>query len=206
MSAVPLVLATGNAGKVAELTELLDGFGLDLHSLRDFPDAPVVVEDGASYEENAAAKAVAIARHTGLPALADDSGLEVDALDGAPGVRSARFAGEPADDRRNVEKLLRSLAGAPAARRTARFRCVIVVARPDGARLTVEGTCEGVIAERPTGAGGFGYDPVFLVPVLGRTFAELPPEEKHRLSHRGRACAALRGRLLRFLVGDRGRH
>jgi len=199
---VALVLATGNAGKVAEFADLLAGLGLELRSLRDFPDAPAVAEDNPSYEGNAAAKAEAIARHTGLPALGDDSGLEVDALGGAPGVHSARFAGAPADDRRNVEKLLRALAGVPASRRTARFRCVIVAARPDGAKLTVEGTCEGLIASQPAGEGGFGYDPIFVVPSLGRTFAEIAASEKHRLSHRGQACAVLRGRLLRFLGGE----
>lgn len=199
---VALVLATGNAGKVAEFADLLAGLGLELRSLRDFPDAPAVAEDNPSYEGNAAAKAEAIARHTGLPALGDDSGLEVDALGGAPGVHSARFAGAPADDRRNVEKLLRALAGVPASRRTARFRCVIVAARPDGAKLTVEGTCEGLIGSQPAGEGGFGYDPIFVVPSLGRTFAEIAASEKHRLSHRGQACAVLRGRLLRFLGGE----
>ena len=196
---VVLVLATGNEGKLAEFAELLSGLGLELRSLRDFPDAPTVAEDSPCYEGNAVAKAEAIARHTGLPALADDSGLEVDALGGAPGVHSARFAGEPTSDRRNVGKLLQLLDGASGSQRRARFRCVIAVVRPDGAKLTAEGSCEGMIATQPAGAAGFGYDPVFVVPSLGRTFAEIPAREKHRLSHRGRACEALRGRLVRFL-------
>lgn len=195
-----LVVATRNAGKLAEFAALLGDLGIQLLSLREFPDAPVVTEEFSSYVENASAKAHAIADYTGVAALADDSGLEVDALSGAPGVRSARFAGEPSDDRRNVEKLLRELDGVPDARRTARFRCVIVVALPGSARtLVVEDVVNGVIAVAPRGECGFGYDPVFVVPQIGRTFAELPASEKHRLSHRGRACLRLREQLPAFL-------
>lgn len=194
-----LVIATRNLGKITEYRALLDGLGLDLLTLDMSPDVPTVTEDAPTYRDNATAKATAIARHTHLPALADDSGLEVDALGGAPGVRSARFAGDGARDRDNVEKLLQSLAGIRDGLRTARFRCVIVVARPDGALLSVEETCEGVIAAEVRGEAGFGYDPIFLVPELGRTFAELSAPEKDCRSHRGRACLALRPQLLDFL-------
>lgn len=194
-----LVIATRNEGKLQEFVELLGDSGVDVLSLRDFPDAPIVPEEWPSYIENATAKARAIAQHTGLPALGDDSGLEVDALGGGPGVRSARFAGDPADDCRNVEKLLHVLDRVPDEARTARFRCALVVARPDGATIAVEGVCEGRIVCAPAGDAGFGYDPVFFEPVLGRTFAQLTGAEKHQVSHRGRACAALRAQLVSFL-------
>jgi XTP/dITP diphosphohydrolase len=195
-----LVVATRNPGKLAELRELLATSAVELCSLGDFPGAPEVPEELPSYAENASAKARAIAQYTGLPALADDSGLEVDALGGRPGPRSARFGGEPSNDRRNIEKLLQELQGVPMPQRTARFRCVMVVARADdGPTLEVAGVVEGLVATAPRGAGGFGYDPVFFVPSLGRTFAELAAAEKHRICHRGRACAQLRERLLSFL-------
>jgi len=194
-----LLVATRNRGKVREFGELLAGSGMDLRGLADVAGAPRVVEDGATYLENARAKALAAARFAGLPALADDSGLEVDALEGAPGVRSARFAGPAATDTDNVALLLRRLAGVPAARRTARFRCVIVVARADGRTLHAEGTCEGTIAEGARGMDGFGYDPVFYYPPAGRTFAELPASEKNRVSHRARACEVILAQLGPFL-------
>jgi XTP/dITP diphosphohydrolase len=187
-----LVLATRNPGKVRELSQLLSPLGYEVLSLEHFPGVPEVVEDGATFKDNAVKKATAVARHTGQLALADDSGLEVDYLGGAPGVRSARFAGEGHDDRANNEKLLRLLAGVPPEKRTARFRCVVAVATPEGKVLTTEGTCEGIIAEEPRGEGGFGYDPLFYVPSCGKTFAELDPEVKNRISHRGRALALMR--------------
>ncbi|SHE88028.1 XTP/dITP diphosphohydrolase [Desulfofundulus australicus DSM 11792] len=187
-----LVLATRNPGKVRELSQLLSPLGYEVLSLEHFPGVPEVVEDGATFRDNAVKKATAVARHTGQLALADDSGLEVDYLGGAPGVRSARFAGEGHDDRANNEKLLRLLAGVPPEKRTARFRCVVAVATPEGKVLTTEGTCEGIIAEEPRGEGGFGYDPLFYVPSCGKTFAELEPEVKNRISHRGRALALMR--------------
>jgi XTP/dITP diphosphohydrolase len=194
-----LVVATRNPGKLAEFADLLDGLDIDLRSLADFPGTPIVAEDSDSYVGNAMAKARLIAQHVGWPALGDDSGLEVDALGGRPGPRSARFAGEPTDDRRNIEKLLHLLDGVPDAARTAHFRCALVVARPDGQTLTAEGICDGCIARVPTGSAGFGYDPVFLVPEIGRTFAQLDAAEKHRLGHRGQAIARLRTRLVAFL-------
>ena len=195
-----LVAATGNAGKLRELRALLADPSLELRSLADYPELPPIEEDGDTFLANARRKAHAVARHAGLPALADDSGLEVDALGGLPGVRSARFAAD-ADagrgDAANVALLLARLRDVPAAGRTARFRCVIVVAHPDGRELIADGTCEGHIAAAPRGAGGFGYDPVFLVG--GRTFAEIDSDEKDRVSHRGHAIAALRPRLADFL-------
>jgi XTP/dITP diphosphohydrolase len=199
-----LAIATANPGKLREFRVLLAGLGITLRSLADFPPAPAPDESAATYRDNARAKARALAARVGLPALADDSGLEVDALGGAPGVRSARFAadagGTGTTDADNVGLLLAQLAAVPEARRTARFRCTIVVARPDGRELVTGGTCDGTIALAPRGRGGFGYDPIFFFPPLGRTFAELPGEEKDRVSHRAAAVAALRPALLAFLL------
>ncbi|NHM26352.1 XTP/dITP diphosphatase [Desulfofundulus sp. TPOSR] len=187
-----LVLATRNQGKVRELNQLLSPLGYEVVSLDQYPGVPEIIEDGATFKDNAVKKATAVARYTGQLALADDSGLEVDYLGGAPGVHSARFAGEGHDDRANNEKLLRLLAGVPPEKRTARFRCVVAVATPEGRVFTAEGTCEGVIADKPRGEGGFGYDPLFYVPSCGKTFAELDPAVKNRISHRGRALALMR--------------
>ena len=184
-----VVAATTNEGKLRELRRLLADTGVEVRSLADVPDAPAVVEDGATFAANARKKALACARHCGLPALADDSGLEVDALGGAPGVRSARYAGEDADDAANVAKLLAAMRDVAAPDRRARFRCAIVLALPTGA--TVLGSCEGRITCEPRGEGGFGYDPVFLYEPEGKTFAELAPDTKNRVSHRARALAAL---------------
>jgi XTP/dITP diphosphohydrolase len=194
-----LLIATANPGKFRELGELLADLPLRLQSLADFPDAPEVAEEGDTYAANALHKAETIARWSGRVALADDSGLEVDVLGGAPGVRSARYAGMGQDSRANIRKLLDALAGVPLSERTARFRCVIVVARPDGATLTADGSCNGVIIDAPRGRDGFGYDPVFLYPPTGLTLAEMPAAAKNRVSHRARACAELRERLLPFL-------
>jgi XTP/dITP diphosphohydrolase len=200
-----LVVATGNLGKLRELRTLLDGLDLTLRSLADYPGAPASEETGDTYLDNARIKARALAAHAGIAALADDSGLEVDALGGAPGVRSARFAADAGAattgdrDADNVDLLLERLRHVPDARRGARFRCVIVVARPDGRELVCEATSEGSITRARRGHGGFGYDPVFFSPPLGRTFAELAEAEKDRVSHRARAVAALRPALLGFL-------
>jgi len=186
-----LVLATANAGKTRELRELLAEWGsLDVQSLADFPDVRLPAEDGATYAENALLKARAVAAATRLPALADDSGLEVDALAGAPGVRSARFA--PTDAAR-IDRILDALRGV--VDRWARFRCVVALAWPDGRTECAEGVCTGRIAERADGAGGFGYDPIFVADELERTFAAAPREEKARVSHRARAVRALGARL-----------
>lgn len=196
---IRLVIATTNPGKLAEFRALLAGLPLEVIDLRAFSAMPAVPETAASHAGNAVLKAVAAARHTGLPVLADDSGLEVDALGGAPGIHSARFGGEPSSDRRNLELLLARMRDVPPERRTARFRCAVVVARPDGRTLVAEGICEGFILQEPRGSGGFGYDPVFFHPPSGCTFAELRPEQKNALSHRARAVQALRARLLEFV-------
>ena len=200
-----IVLATRNPGKIEEIREALSGLDIAFRTLSDFPDLPEIREDGTTFRENAEKKALTVARATGLPALADDSGLEVDALGGAPGVRSARFAGEGADDRSNNRKLLDLLRGVPPERRTARFRCVLALAFPDGRVYTVEGTCEGRIVEDPAGEGGFGYDPLFLIPEEGRTFAQMTREEKNRISHRGRALSKLREVLPRIFSSKNDR-
>lgn len=194
-----LLLATRNAGKAREFSMLTRGTGVVLRDLRSFPDLELPPEDGATYFENARTKALAVAHATGLPALADDSGLEVDALDGAPGVCSARFAGADASDEQRVALLLERLRGVPEEQRTARFRCVIVVARADGATISAEGTCEGRLTFEPQGYNGFGYDPIFFFPPAGRTFAQLDSETKNAVSHRARAMENLRPRLLHFL-------
>jgi XTP/dITP diphosphohydrolase len=184
-----LLIATRNRHKLDEIRAILGaGVGLELVGADEIPGLPEVVEDGDTFAANAARKASALARASGLWSLADDSGLEVDALGGAPGVISARYAGEPADPAANNRKLLRALDGV--ADRRARFRCAIALAEPGGAVRTVEGRCEGSIAHAPRGAGGFGYDPLF-VPEGGReTFAEMDPARKNAISHRGRALAA----------------
>jgi XTP/dITP diphosphohydrolase len=187
-----LVVATGNPGKARELLSLLAGLPLEIRTLADYPPFTLPEETGDTYEANARLKAEATARHTGALALGDDSGLEVDALGGGPGIRSARFGGPGLDDRGRVRHLLARLADVPDAGRTARFRCVIALAAPDGGVRTVSGECEGRILREPRGAGGFGYDPVFFYPPLARTFAELSDEEKAGVSHRGRAAAAAR--------------
>jgi XTP/dITP diphosphohydrolase len=187
-----LVLATRNRDKGAELTALLGGLGLAIKTLDEFPNAPDVIEDGETCEANAVKKARAIAEYTGLPAAADDTGLEVDALDGRPGVYAARYAGEHVTYEDNWRKLLRELSGVPAERRTARFYTVAAVAIPGGGVQTATGVLEGRIAEHPAGSRGFGYDPVFLVPETGKTLAELSSEEKNRISHRAKAFTEVR--------------
>lgn len=182
-----LVLATRNRHKVEELVALLGGLGITIRSLDEFPGAPDVVEDGVTCEANAVKKARAIAEFTGLPAVADDTGLEVDALGGRPGVYAARYAGEGATYEDNCRKLLQELAGVPRERRTARFLTVAAIALPsDGVRVA-QGLLDGVIAEEASGTLGFGYDPVFFVPELGKTLAQLPADHKNRISHRAKA-------------------
>lgn len=190
-----LVVASGNKGKLREFAELLKGVVETVLSPADFPGFPEVIEDGATFEENALKKARSAAQFTGLPVLADDSGLSVEYLNGRPGVYSARFAGEGAGDAANNELLLKELAGVPAARRGAAFHCVIALCLPDGTCQTFVGSLPGVILEAPRGSGGFGYDPLFLVPEYGQTFSELPLEIKNRISHRGRAMQLLKAAL-----------
>jgi len=187
-----LVLATANAHKAAEIAEVLTAAGADVELEPRPAHVPEVGETGATLEENARLKAVALCEATGLPAVADDTGLEVDALGGAPGVRSARFAGEDASYADNVAKLLEVMGGVEPARRTARFTAVALARWPDGREVAAIGTVEGVITLEPRGAEGFGYDPVFEpVEGDGRTFAEMGRDEKHAISHRGRAFRTL---------------
>ncbi|MGH2724502.1 MAG: RdgB/HAM1 family non-canonical purine NTP pyrophosphatase [Actinomycetota bacterium] len=189
-----LVVATRNPGKVREILAICRDWpvGWLTHEDATWPDVP---ETGATYVDNALLKALAVAGAAGEAALAEDSGIEVDALGGRPGPRSARFAGEGASDRENLEALLRALEGVPPERRTARYRAVAVVAWPDGREVMAEGTCEGRLRTEPAGTGGFGYDPIFQPAGHERTMAQLDPEEKDALSHRGGALRALRARL-----------
>jgi len=190
-----LVIASRNTEKRAELAALLSDCGVEILTLDDFPNVPEVVEDGKTFAENARKKALAAAEATGLPAVADDSGLEVDALGGRPGVLSARYAGPDATDAQRVDKLLEEMRDVPESERGARFRCAIAYATPNGVvAFTVEGSCEGRITTEPCGSNGFGYDPVFFHPESGCTFAELAPEQKNRVSHRARGLAAFRRR------------
>jgi XTP/dITP diphosphohydrolase len=182
-----LVLATNNKHKIREIRNIMAGLDVQLLTAADFPDFPDPEETGATLEENARLKAVKICRAIGLPALADDSGLEVDYLDGQPGVISARFAGPGCTFADNNRKLLRLLEGVPQNQRTARFRCVAALALSETEVHLFEGAVEGLITPDLRGREGFGYDPVFFFPKLGKTFAEIPEEEKNRYSHRGRA-------------------
>ncbi len=190
-----IVIATRNPKKFRELKALLATPGVRWRSLKDYPTVPAVREDGATFRDNAVKKARAVARATGCLVLADDSGLEVDALRGAPGVRSARFAGRHGDDAANNTKLLRLLQGVASSKRTARFRCVLALASPHRVLAFTEGVWNGRIAHAPAGRHGFGYDPIFVVPRLGKTSAQLPPRVKNRLSHRGQAARAMRSQL-----------
>jgi XTP/dITP diphosphohydrolase len=193
-----IVVATSNPGKLREIRALLDPLPLPLAGLAEGPPV-ALAEEGDDYEANALAKARAAARATGCPALADDSGLEVEGLGGAPGARSARYGGPGLDDAGRAAHLLAELAARPGASRRARFVCVAALALPDGESATAFGACEGRIAADARGAAGFGYDPVFVPEGDARTMAELAPAEKDRLSHRARAFLALRPRLLASL-------
>ena len=184
-----LVIATGNPGKTAEIRDMLQNFPVNIKNLADFGPIPPVEEDGDTFDDNAYKKASFVSKVLGLPALADDSGLVVDALGGAPGVYSARYAGENATDEQRYTKLLTEMKGKT--NRQAAFKCVISIAVPPGPALTYEASCEGLIAEQPAGEGGFGYDPVFYYPPLKKTFGQLTRQEKSRVSHRGRALQEL---------------
>jgi XTP/dITP diphosphohydrolase len=197
-----IVIASGNRGKIKEIREILAGFPVVLTSLADyFHPVPAIPEDGATFYENAAGKAQWVFSRTGKPALADDSGLEVDFLGGAPGVRSARFAGEPASDRRNVDKLLSLLSSCPAEGRGARFTCAIVLRFDENTEIVATGVCKGRIGFSPRGTSGFGYDPVFYPEDHDATFAELSAEVKNRISHRGKAIGDLKEQLHGRLIG-----
>lgn len=187
-----LLIATGNSGKFKEFAALFAGRDIKLFSLIDFPGLLPVVEDGATFKENALKKAVAAVRETGLSVIADDSGLCVDALAGRPGIMSARFAGVGSGDEANNLKLLHELAGYTGRQRSAAFKCVISFCTPEGLMAFFEGELRGCILEHAVGSGGFGYDPLFMVPEYAKTLAELPVEVKNRISHRGRAAEHLK--------------
>jgi len=194
-----LFLATRNEGKIREIRELLKGCDTRITSLRDYPDAPEVVENGQSYRDNALKKARFFARWMGKLTLADDSGLEVDYLKGKPGVFSARYAGEVANDRENIRRVLRELEGISPPKRGAVFRCVMALVAPWGDEEVVEGECRGWIGLEERGEKGFGYDPIFVIPRYGKTVAELTLTEKNRLSHRGKALNKLRKKLKGYI-------
>ncbi len=196
---ITLVIATRNPGKFNEIVALLQGLNVLLVPLDRVGPIEVPPEGGQSFQENARRKAEAVARASGHLALGDDSGLEVDALGGEPGVRSARFGGAHLTDAERNELLLARLHQAPPEKRAARFRCVIAIAEPGGAVHLAEGTCEGRIVLAPRGSHGFGYDPIFEIPSLGQTLAEIEPEMKNRLSHRARALARAREMLVEIL-------
>ena len=191
------VLATHNPGKLAEMKAILSGLGVEVVSPAEAGVEVDVEETGTTFAENAMLKAKAICAAAGLPAIADDSGLCVDALNGGPGVYSARYGGEELDDRKRRLLLLRNLRGQTT--RAAHFTCAVACAFPDGDTLTAEGRCDGAIAFAPLGEGGFGYDPVFFLPKLKKTFAQLTAEEKNAISHRGRALEAFQAKLEEYL-------
>ena len=193
-----LVIATSNRGKTAEIRDLLTGFPINIKNLDAFGPIPPVVEDGDTFDENAYRKASFVSKVLGLPALADDSGLVVDALDGAPGIYSARYAGENATDQQRYTKLLKEMKGKT--NRQAAFECVISIAVPSGPALTYEARCEGLITTEPAGSNGFGYDPVFFYPPYNKTFAQITIEEKNSISHRGKALAELRSEFDKVLI------
>lgn len=191
-----VALATRNPGKIREIREICADWPVEWVTVDDAPSLgvawPDVEETGETYRENAFLKAEAVAAALGAPGVADDSGIEVDALGGRPGPRSARFAGEGATDEQNLRLLIESVRDAPQRARTARYRCVAACAWPDGRRIAAEATCEGTLLLEPRGTGGFGYDPIFVPAGSARTMAELPPDEKNAISHRGKAFRALR--------------
>ncbi len=189
-----IVLATGNRDKVKEITEILKNLDIELLTLEDFPGVPEVVEDGKTLEENALKKARVISEFTKLPAVSDDTGLEVEVLNGAPGVYSSRYSGENATYADNVEKLLDDLQSVPQGKRQARFRCAVALCSEKNTKV-VEGVCEGEIADRPHGDSGFGYDPIFFVPEYNCTFAEMDLDLKNKISHRAKAFLKLRNLL-----------
>ncbi|AGA35231.1 Nucleoside 5-triphosphatase RdgB (dHAPTP, dITP, XTP-specific) [Thioalkalivibrio nitratireducens DSM 14787] len=201
MNMTPLVLASGNPGKIREFTTLLQPIGIELIPQSHW-SVPEAEETGLTFVENAILKARNAAAHTGMPALADDSGIEVDALNGQPGIYSARYAGPDADDTDNNEKLLEALAGVPRPQRTARFRCVMafLAHAEDPSPILAEGTWEGLIATKPSGHGGFGYDPIFILPQYGRTSADVPEQVKNRRSHRAQALNAMVAQLTRRMA------
>ena len=195
-----VVIATRNLGKLREMGAILASLSLKLRSLKDFPEIPDVVEDGATFSENAGKKARTVAHLTGRLTIADDSGLCVDALQGRPGIFSSRFAGDEASDREKYQELLDEMTGVPEGQRGAEFICVMAIVSPEGEMQTVEGKCRGRITFTPQGKHGFGFDPIFFVPEFGKTMAELEPEVKNQISHRAQALKKLTLILPQFLT------
>ena len=193
-----MIVATRNEGKIREIREALTGLGLRIHALSDFSDVPEIEEDGKSFTENALKKARFYSKRFGKLTIADDSGLEVDGLDGMPGIYSARYAGEGASSQDNNRKLLRAMEGIPISKRGARFKCILAVVSPDGREAMAEGSCKGSIGFREKGKRGFGYDPLFIVPKYGKTMAQLFLEEKNSISHRGKALRKLKKIITNF--------
>ncbi|MBV6685436.1 XTP/dITP diphosphatase [Rossellomorea marisflavi] len=194
-----VIIATKNRGKAKEFELMFKPYGYEVQTLLDLPHIEDVEETGVTFEENAILKAETVAKELDCLVISDDSGLSIDALDGRPGVYSARYAGEAKSDEANMEKVLSELEGVDEANRTARFHCVLAIAGPGRKTETVNGTCEGVILEEKRGSNGFGYDPIFFVPSLGKAMAELTPDEKRGISHRGHALDQLRERLSDFV-------
>jgi XTP/dITP diphosphohydrolase len=197
---ITLFLSTRNQGKVSELQQLMASYPITIRSLDEFPDCPIVVEDGNTFEGNAIKKAEVIAQFLHMPVLADDSGLEVEALGGKPGVYSARFAGPDATDADNNRKLVELMHDLPPGQRDAQFRCVLALAIPGQQTWTCEGACSGQIVLEEQGSGGFGYDPIFFLPQWGKTMAQLTKQEKNKISHRGQAMRKLIPELTRRLT------
>ena len=193
-----MIVATRNKGKIREIREALKGLGLRIDALSDFSGVPEIEEDGESFAENALKKARFYSKYFGKLTIADDSGLEVDGLNGLPGIYSARYAGERASSQENNRKLLRKLGGLPISKRGARFKCVLAVVSPDGREVIAEGSCRGRIGFREKGKRGFGYDPLFILPKYGKTMAELSLGEKNRVSHRGKALRKLKKIITNF--------
>jgi len=192
------MVATRNRGKIREIRKALKGLKLKFYSLNDFEDAPEIEEDGKTFTENALKKARFYSKYFGTLTIADDSGLEVDFLNGWPGIYSARYSGKGASDRKNNQKLLREMEGIQISKRGARFKCVIAMVSPEGREAIVEGSCKGRIGSREVGKKGFGYDPLFFLPRYGKTMAQLTLEEKNRVSHRGKALRKLRKIVTKF--------
>ncbi|WP_338750483.1 XTP/dITP diphosphatase [Bacillus sp. FJAT-52991] len=197
-----VIIATKNKGKAKEFAEMFASFGMNVKTLLDYPEYADVEETGETFEENAILKAEEICKLTGRLVIADDSGLMIDALDGRPGVYSARYAGEEKSDEANIQKVLEELRDVPSEKRTARFYCALAIAMPGKETTTVAGTCEGRITEEKQGTNGFGYDPIFYVEQFEATMAQLTPETKNSISHRGQALKKLREQLPVLLAGE----
>jgi len=195
-----LVIATKNQKKKEEIVRLLGNTGMKIWSLADFRDIPPIEEDGSNFDENAVKKATVVAAKTGMLTLADDSGLEVEALDGRPGIYSARYAGLDANDEMNNRKLLEELKGVPLIKRKARYKCSVALAEPDGNVKITRGECFGIIGTSPRGTTGFGYDPLFIVPTFSKTVAELGPRVKDKISHRAKAVHQARRIIMRHVA------